>query len=150
MCGIAGAFNVPKAAEETVMALHGIQHRATDFAGMVTSDGTNPYPHAGVGVARKVFEVEDSDKVLNKLHGRHSIGHIRYSTAKRKKDDKYRNNTQPILGNYGSSWVCLSAQRQLAEHAAVKETGEQPHHGNKHGHGVHRSAPGTAANRRFR
>jgi len=120
MCGIAGAFNVPKAAEETVMALHGIQHRATDFAGIVTSDGTNPYPYAGVGVVRKAFEVEDPDKILNKLHGRHSIGHIRYSTAKRKKDDKYRNNTQPILGNYGTSWFALAHNGNLPNTRRLK------------------------------
>jgi len=96
MCGIFGVFNAKKAAELTVIGLHGIQHRAIDFAGIVSTDGTNHYRHAGEGLARQVFNA----KALNRLHGRHALGHIRYPTAERQIDEELRDNTQPISGSW--------------------------------------------------
>ena len=110
MCGIAGAFNASKAAERTVICLHGNQHRAREFTGIVTSDGTNLFRETGKGIAREVFS--DRDK-LNRLHGRHAVGHIRYSTIQRKEDDKYRDNIQPIKGWYGNKEFALAHNGNL-------------------------------------
>lgn len=92
MCGIVGVFNTPKAAEQTAAALHHIQHRARDYAGIVTTDGTNMYRKSGPGLVQDVF----TKKQLDLLHGNHAIGHIRYPTVN---DDPQRDNTQPILQN---------------------------------------------------
>ena len=105
MCGVVGLFNSHKAAELTVIGLHGNQHRAREFAGIATTEGSNIYLETGRGLAREVFD--DFDK-LNRLHGRHALGHVRYSTADRKADDKYRNNVQPICGYYGGRPFALA------------------------------------------
>ena len=55
MCAIFGIFHAPKAAELTVIGLHGNQHRAIDFAGIVTTDGEHFYRERGAGLARQVF-----------------------------------------------------------------------------------------------
>lgn len=93
MCGIFGAVNVRKAAELTAIGLHGIQHRAIDYAGMVSSDGHFLYRETGCGLSRQVF----SHERLNKLHGKSALGHIRYPTVN---DDRDRENIQPVLGSY--------------------------------------------------
>ncbi len=97
MCGIFGVFGAAKAAELTVIGLHGNQHRAIEFAGIASSDGTNIFREVGAGLARQVFS--DPNKI-NRLHGRHALGHIRYSTSKRQKDDQYRDNIHPVIGWY--------------------------------------------------
>ncbi|MDP3735365.1 MAG: amidophosphoribosyltransferase [bacterium] len=89
MCGIVGAFNAPKAAEQVAAALHHIQGRARDYAGIVTTDGANMYRETGPGAVRDVFTKER----LDRLHGRHAVGHIRYPTVS---DDPERDNIQPI------------------------------------------------------
>lgn len=97
MCGIFAVFGARKAAELTVIGLHGNQHRAIEFAGIASSDGTNIFREVGPGLARQVFA--DSDKI-NRLHGQHAVGHIRYSTAQKQEDDKYRDNIHPVIGWY--------------------------------------------------
>src|SRR3989338_4356562 len=97
MCAIFGVFNHSKAAEFTAVGLHGNQHRAIDYAGIVScDDGGNFYRERGSGLARQVF----NEPTLNRLHGRSALGHIRYPTVT---DNPTRDNIQPILGNYGGS-----------------------------------------------
>lgn len=110
MCGIFGTFNAERAAEQTLMGLHGIQHRAVDFAGIATGDGTYIHLHTGADVARRVFANPDT---LNKLHGRHALGHIRYGTSKKTADDKFRDNTQPIKGWYNNQEFALAHNGNL-------------------------------------
>lgn len=107
MCGVFGVFNARKAAEWTVIGLHGNQHRAIDYAGIVSSDGSNLYRHAGPGLARQVFA---DKRVLDRLHGRHAVGHIRYPTVA---DDPNRENLQPVMGNYGGEPFALAHNGNL-------------------------------------
>lgn len=93
MCGIFAVWNMRKAAELTVIGLHGIQHRARQYAGIVSSDGFNLFRESGKGVTRQVFSAD----MLNRLHGRAAVGHIRYATVV---DDPARDNTQPLMGVY--------------------------------------------------
>lgn len=106
MCGIFGVFNVPKAAEFTVIGLHGNQHRAIDYAGIVSSDDYNFYRERGRGLARQVFTKE----VIDRLHGRHALGHIRYPTVS---DDPRRDNIQPITGRYDGMPLALAHNGNL-------------------------------------
>ncbi len=93
MCGIFGAWNVPHAAQLVAIGLHGIQHRAIDYAGIVSTDGRYLYRQCGSGLSRQVFQ----NGVLKRLHGDHALGHIRYPTVD---DDPDRDNMQPVVGNY--------------------------------------------------
>lgn len=93
MCGIFGIFGARKAAELTAIGLHGIQHRAVEYAGIVSSEGHGMHRHAGPGITRDVFD----HAAVEKLHGLHALGHIRYSTVEDKPD---RDPAQPILGMF--------------------------------------------------
>lgn len=115
MCGIFGVFNARKAAEWVVIGLHGNQHRAIDYAGVVSSDGSHLYRHAGAGLARQVFS---DARVLDRLHGRHAIGHIRYPTVE---DDPTRENFQPILGNYGGEPFALAHNGNLTNRSELEQ-----------------------------
>lgn len=96
MCGVFGVYDSARAAEQTYVGLDGMQHRAKEFAGIVTFDGKNFYREAGAGIVQNVFAEADNGDLprLGKLHGRNAIGHIRYST---REDDPKKDNTQPVL-----------------------------------------------------
>lgn len=101
MCAIFGVWNAKKAAELCVIGLHGNQHRAIDYAGIVSSDGSNLYRECGPGLARQAF----TKKMLDALHGRVALGHLRYPTVE---DDATRDNIQPIMGNYGGRSIAIA------------------------------------------
>lgn len=110
MCGIAASYNCRKAAEVTYAGLHAIQHRAQDFAGMATSDGTNLFYHAGPGIVQEVFD----NQKLSELHGLHAVGHIRYPTVD---DDKEKmsqgGKTQPLISCFGNREIALAHNGNL-------------------------------------
>src|SRR3989344_8416843 len=106
MCGIFAVWNVRKAAELTVIGLHAIQHRAIDYAGIVSSDSIHFYRERGAGLARQVFTRD----VLNRLHGRDALGHIRYPTVT---DDKTRDNIQPIVFVYNNQPIAIAHNGNL-------------------------------------
>jgi len=72
-----GVFNQKNAAELSYYALHALQHRGQESAGIVTTDGMELYGYKGEGLVRNVF----SQHEMAKLKGNHAIGHIRYGTA---------------------------------------------------------------------
>ena len=114
MCGIVGVWNARKAAELTVVGLHGNQHRARDFAGVVSTDGENMYRQCGEGLARVVF----TEKMLHYLHGKSALGHIRYPTVA---DDPRRDNIQPILGLYKETPFAIAHNGNLTNLDELRE-----------------------------
>jgi amidophosphoribosyltransferase len=100
MCGICGIVNVRKAPEVTAVILHYNQHRANDYVGIVSSDGSQIFREAGPGLARQFFTKEK----LDNLHGKDALGHVRYPTVA---DDPSLENIQPIVGSYGTMPVAI-------------------------------------------
>ena len=94
-CGVFGIWNHPEASRLTYLGLYAIQHRGQESAGIVSLDdqvakSTIPehIHHKGLGLVADVFDEES----LNRLKGRHSIGHVRYSTT----GQNYLTNAQPL------------------------------------------------------
>ena len=114
MCGIFGVFNARKAAELVVIGLHANQHRAIDYAGIVSTDGENFYRECGEGITRQVF----TKKRLDQLHGKHALGHIRYPTVA---DDPTRDNIQPIVGRYNGAPIAVAHNGNLTNVEVLKE-----------------------------
>jgi amidophosphoribosyltransferase len=78
MCGIAGVVTKHDSASvELYEALHMLQHRGQDSAGMVTYDGRFFHERKNNGLVREVFKQQD----IEALKGSVGIGHVRYPTA---------------------------------------------------------------------
>ncbi|MDO8669320.1 MAG: amidophosphoribosyltransferase [Candidatus Buchananbacteria bacterium] len=106
MCGIFGAYNCHKAAETCYVMGHAIQHRATKYAGIVSSDGTNIFCYKNEGIIQDVFDQE----ILDELHGTCAVGHIRYATVE---DDPSCDNAQPILGVFEGQEIAIAHNGNL-------------------------------------
>jgi len=76
-CGVVGIAGVPGAAELTSMALHALQHRGQESAGITVSDGLRIHTHKAMGLVAKVFD----EATVKSLPGTYAIGHVRYSTS---------------------------------------------------------------------
>ncbi len=113
MCGIFGAVDIRQAAELTVIGLHGNQHRAIDYAGIVSSDGERFYREVGTGLVRRVF----TKGKIDNLHGKDALGHIRYPTVA---DDETRENIQPIVGDYAGTPIAIAHNGNLTNTEELK------------------------------
>ncbi len=88
-CGVVGVFGVPGAATTAYLALHALQHRGQESAGIVASDGGAFAAHRGLGLVSDVITRE----VLDRLPGSLAVGHNRYSTT----GTKTIENAQPFV-----------------------------------------------------
>ncbi|RUM27884.1 MAG: amidophosphoribosyltransferase [Aquifex sp.] len=77
MCGVAGVFNSPNAAEYALLMIYSLQHRGQESVGISSSDGEKIYT---VKKAGRVLEAVKKKDVEN-LKGDIAIAHVRYSTA---------------------------------------------------------------------
>ena len=89
-CGVFGAYTPgEQAARVAFFALHALQHRGQESAGIATSNGEDFSLRTGMGLVAQVFDEED----LAYLKGHIAIGHTRYSTA----GGSLACNAQPIV-----------------------------------------------------
>ncbi len=89
-CGVFGAYTPgEQAARVTFFALHALQHRGQESAGICSSDGRTAHIHKAMGLVSNVFNEEN----LAPLKGELAIGHTRYSTT----GGAHLRNAQPYL-----------------------------------------------------
>ncbi len=88
-CGLVGIYGAEEAANLAYLALHSLQHRGQEGAGMATADGDRLRAHRGLGLVGEVFD----QNVLDRLVGRAAVGHNRYSTA----GESSLRNVQPFV-----------------------------------------------------
>jgi len=98
-CGVFGVFNHPEAANLTYLGLYSQQHRGQESAGIVSTDGHSFNTHRGMGLVADIFKKSD----IKKLGGRHSIGHVRYSTA----GESGLRNCQPFSYEYAHGGIAM-------------------------------------------
>ncbi|MEJ5287300.1 MAG: Amidophosphoribosyltransferase [Candidatus Kapaibacterium sp.] len=131
-CGVVGVFNHPEASIITYYALHSLQHRGQEAAGIVSfffdeKSGKKKYAiHRGEGLVLDVFQ---DPKILTEvLIGDSAVGHNRYSTTGSAK----RVNIQPFVMTYHSGILAIShngnltntleLRRKLSEGGAIFQT----------------------------
>ena len=89
-CGVFGIYaSGEDVAKITYYALHSLQHRGQESAGIAVSDGHKLRSIRNLGLVTSVFHEEN----LNKLKGYIAIGHNRYSTT----GGNTKNNIQPVI-----------------------------------------------------
>jgi len=111
-CGVFGIYapgeNVAKIA---YFALHSLQHRGQESAGIAVSDGKKLRSIRNLGLVTSVFN-EDN---LNKLKGFIAVGHNRYSTT----GGNTRENIQPVIISKRGRVFCLSHNGNIVNAAAL-------------------------------
>ena len=91
-CGVFGVYNHPDAAAITALGLHALQHRGQEAAGIVTFDGDKFLSEKHLGLVSDHFS---KPSVINRLQGRNSVGHNRYSTT----GGTVHRNIQPLFAD---------------------------------------------------
>jgi amidophosphoribosyltransferase len=76
-CGVVGIAAVDGAAELASLALHALQHRGQESAGITVADGHRLVTHKKMGLVADVFD----ENTTRELTGNYAIGHVRYSTS---------------------------------------------------------------------
>ncbi len=76
MCGIIGMITDGPVNQRIYDALHLLQHRGQDAAGIVTLDGLQFHSYKAMGLVRDVFRTRN----MRDLTGDMGVGHVRYPT----------------------------------------------------------------------
>ncbi|MHB9071019.1 MAG: amidophosphoribosyltransferase [Sedimentisphaerales bacterium] len=114
-CGLFGIFGDPDAAEKTFFALHSLQHRGQESAGICTSNGQTINCHVGMGQVSRVFR--SSKSTLDNLRNPIAIGHVRYSTS----GSRNIANAQPILSEYSRGQVAVAHNGNLINASLLRD-----------------------------
>ena len=111
-CGVVGLLGVPEAAISAYMALHALQHRGQESAGLAAADAGTFTVHRGLGL---VSDVITSD-VLRKLPGSLAVGHNRYSTT----GSTCIENAQPFVVNCRIGQVAVAHNGNLVNASELR------------------------------
>jgi len=111
-CGVFGVHGHPEAANITYLGLYALQHRGQESCGIVSSTGREHYVHRAMGLVVDVF----TEKTLERLPGRHAIGHVRYSTA----GESQLRNAQPFCATTDGGPVALAHNGNLVNASAIR------------------------------
>ncbi|OVA10687.1 Class II glutamine amidotransferase domain [Macleaya cordata] len=116
-CGVVGIFGDPEASRLCYLALHALQHRGQEGAGIVTVNENIFKTITGVGLVSEVF----NESKLNQLPGDSAIGHVRYSTA----GSSMLKNVQPFVAGYRFGSVGVAHNGNLVNYRALRNNLEE-------------------------
>ena len=118
-CGVFGIFNRKEcnAAHATYYALYALQHRGQESCGIAVNADENLMFHRDMGLVPEIF----TEKILNKLEGNVSIGHVRYSTER----ENIRENSQPMVIKYKNGKLALAHNGNLVNSNELREKFEE-------------------------
>ncbi|PIM99836.1 Glutamine phosphoribosylpyrophosphate amidotransferase [Handroanthus impetiginosus] len=111
-CGVVGIYGDPEASRLCYLALHALQHRGQEGAGIVAVHDSILQSVTGVGLVSDVF----SQSKLDKLPGDIAIGHVRYSTA----GQSMLKNVQPFVAGYRFGSVGVAHNGNLVNYQALR------------------------------
>ncbi|CAI9104656.1 OLC1v1003379C3 [Oldenlandia corymbosa var. corymbosa] len=111
-CGVVGIYGDPEASRLCYLALHALQHRGQEGAGIVTVHDNVLKSITGVGLVSDVF----NQSKLDQLPGDMAIGHVRYSTA----GSSMLKNVQPFVAGYRFGSVGVAHNGNLVNYQALR------------------------------
>jgi amidophosphoribosyltransferase len=112
-CGVFGVFGSAEAAHLTYLGLHALQHRGQESAGIAVVANGRLTMHRELGLVRDVF----SEKVLDRLIGDRSIGHVRYSTA----GETHVKNAQPLAVDYALGSLAVAHNGNFTNYEELRK-----------------------------
>ncbi|PRQ24085.1 putative amidophosphoribosyltransferase [Rosa chinensis] len=111
-CGVVGIYGDPEASHLCYLALHALQHRGQEGAGIVCVKDSVLQTITGMGLVSEVF---DQSK-LDQLPGDLAIGHVRYSTA----GSSMLKNVQPFVAGYRFGSVGVAHNGNFVNYRALR------------------------------
>ena len=114
-CGVFGIFGLPDAAAHTALALHALQHRGQEAAGIVSFDGEHFHHHRALGLVGDNF---GSEQVIGWLPGAMAIGHNRYSTT----GGTVLRNVQPLFAEFEFGGLAIAHNGNLTNAYGVRKS----------------------------
>lgn len=113
-CGVVGIYGDSEASRLCYLALHALQHRGQEGAGIVTvSKDKVLQTITGVGLVSEVF----NESKLDQLPGDIAIGHVRYSTA----GSSMLKNVQPFVAGYRFGSVGVAHNGNLVNYTKLSQ-----------------------------
>ncbi len=112
-CGLFGIWDNDglDCAHMTYYALFALQHRGQEGAGIAVNDDGVILYHKDNGLVPDVF----NEVVLNHLKGHAAIGHVRYSSS-----DKVREDAQPLVTRYKKGTLATAYNGSLVDSVAER------------------------------
>lgn len=112
-CGVFGVWAPGKdVARMTYFALHALQHRGQESAGIAVGDGATVLVRKDTGLVTQVF----SDADIASLQGDLAVGHVRYGTS----GSKGWQGAQPHLSTIGEVIIALAHNGTLVNSDALR------------------------------
>ncbi|GFY94614.1 GLN phosphoribosyl pyrophosphate amidotransferase 2 [Actinidia rufa] len=111
-CGVVGIYGDPEASRLCYLALHALQHRGQEGAGIVSVHGGLLHSVTGVGLVSDVF----NESKLAQLPGDSAIGHVRYSTA----GASMLKNVQPFVAGYRFGSIGVAHNGNLVNYQSLR------------------------------
>ena len=114
-CGIFGIYGDPEAVQRTYFALHSLQHRGQESAGIASSNGEYIHCFTGMGQVSRVFRAGRG--ILERLNNPMAIGHVRYSTT----GSSNPTNAQPFLSEFSQGQVAIAHNGNLINASLLRD-----------------------------
>ena len=114
-CGIFAIYGNQESVQKTYFALHSLQHRGQESAGIASSNGELIHCFTGMGQVSRVFRAGRG--VLERLHNPMAIGHVRYSTT----GSSNPTNAQPFLSEYSRGQVAVAHNGNLINASMLRD-----------------------------
>ncbi|XP_039122514.1 amidophosphoribosyltransferase, chloroplastic-like [Dioscorea cayenensis subsp. rotundata] len=121
-CGVVGIVGHPDAAHLCSLALHALQHRGQEGAGIAASDLSTLRSSTGLGLVSEVFDPSKPGLSLSSLTGPAAIGHVRYSTAGAAASI---HNVQPFLASYRFGQLAVAHNGNLVNYPSLRSSLEE-------------------------
>lgn len=116
MAGIAGLFNVPHAAADCALLLHGLQHRGQDGVGIAVTDGETLRCYKRRGLLSELLKAEP----VQESPGTAAIGQVRL----RLEQDRMDENLQPVMVRAYQGHFAIVSTGMIENAAALRESME--------------------------
>ena len=111
-CGVFGIHGHDEASNIAYLGLYALQHRGQESCGIVASDSREHRVHRAMGLVADAF----GEETLEKLSGRHAIGHVRYSTS----GASLLRNAQPICATTDGGPVAIAHNGNLVNAVTIR------------------------------